>query len=163
MRSFYNIAEQRIEAQLLQRANKQLLIHGDQTDTISVKSLGDDEYRVNVNEQPISIYAIAQGDQFFIHLNGRHYLIECQDEAQSANAGETGADKTIATAPMPGTVVSVNVKPGQTVKENEALMVIESMKMETTITAWRDGEVANINYEVGDSFDRMAALIEFER
>lgn len=161
MRSFYKIAAQSNEVQLLRRADKQLLIHNDQSSTISVKSLGDDEYRITTDDQSAMAYAILQSDQFFIHLNGRHYRIDSEDETQSTSQ-TSDADKTIASAPMPGTVVSVNVKPGQTIKENEPLMVIESMKMETTISAWRDGVVSVINFNVGDSFDRMAALIHLE-
>jgi len=161
MRSSYKVADKTVQAQLLQRAETQLIVD-EKTSTIALKALGDDEYRVTANEASTSAYAIARGEQFFIHLNGRHYLVECEDEAHSSAQSGSAADKTIASAPMPGTVISVNVETGQTVKENDTLMVIESMKMETTINAWRDGVIATINVNVGDSFDRMAALIELE-
>ena len=162
MRASYKVADKTVQAQLLQRAETQLIVD-EKITTISLKTLGDDEYRVTANKESTSAYAISRGDQFFIHLKGRHYLIECEDEAQSTAQDGSGANKTIASAPMPGTVISVNVETGQTVKKNDTLMVIESMKMETTINAWRDGVIATINVNVGDSFDRMAALIELEK
>ena len=162
MRSFYNIAGKSIEAELLRRAGSPLLIHNDQESPISIKELGDDEYRVTVDGHSASLFAIQKGDQFFIHLNGNHYQIESEDEIQSASGGVSDANKVVANAPMPGTVVSVNVRAGKTVESGEVLMVIESMKMETTISAWRDGVVAAVNFNVGDSFDRKAALIQLE-
>ncbi|RLA20140.1 MAG: hypothetical protein DRQ61_01125 [Gammaproteobacteria bacterium] len=162
MRSFYNLADQSIEVELLRRAASQLLIHNGEESTITIKALGDDEYRVTVDGCSASLFAIQKGDQFFIHLNGNNYQIECEDEAQSASGGLSDADKVVANAPMPGTVVSVNVTTGQTVKSGESLIVIESMKMETTIAAWRDGVVCKINFGVGDSFDRQAELIQLE-
>ncbi len=162
MRSFYNIAGQSIEVELLRRAASQLLIYNGEESTIAIKALGDDEYRVTVEDQSTSLFAIQQGDQFFIHLNGNNYQVDCEDEMQSASGALSDEDKVVANAPMPGTVVAVNVTAGQTVKSGESLMVIESMKMETTIAAWRDGVVCKINFCVGDSFDRQAELIQLE-
>ena len=53
---------------------------------------------------------------------------------------------------MPGVVVSVNAKPGDHVKEGQPLLVIESMKLETSLTAPRDGVVAEMPFAAGDSF-----------
>lgn len=162
MRSLYKIAENSIDAQLLRRAGKPVLIHDNEESAINIQDLGDDEYRVTVDDQSASLLAIREGDQYFIHLNGRNYQIECEDEAQAAAGGGSDAERTTATAPMPGTVVSVNVTAGQSVSEGETLIVIESMKMETTIAAWRDGVVCAANFNVGDSFDRLAVLVQLE-
>lgn len=162
MRSLYNIAGQSIDAQLLRRAGKPVLTHDNQESAINIQDLGDDEYRVTVDDQSASLLAVRQGDQYFIHLNGRNYLIECEDEAQAAAGGASDADRTTATAPMPGTVVSVSTEAGQAVSEGDTLIVIESMKMETTISAWRNGTVAAVNFNVGDSFDRLAVLVQLE-
>lgn len=47
-------------------------------------------------------------------------------------------------APMPGTILSVNVKEGDTVKSGDILLILEAMKMENEILAPRDGVVASI-------------------
>ena len=49
-------------------------------------------------------------------------------------------------------MVSVAVKPGDAVEEGQPLLVIESMKLETTLTAPRDGVVAEMPFAEGDSF-----------
>jgi len=63
--------------------------------------------------------------------------------------------------PMPGLVVSVNVKIGQEVKAGESLAVVEAMKMENVLTAERDGRVKKINVNKGDSLGLDDVILEF--
>ncbi len=64
--------------------------------------------------------------------------------------------------PMPGLVVSIAVEPGQEVKAGEALAIVEAMKMENVLRAERDGVVARINVEPGDSLAVDDVIMEFE-
>ena len=63
--------------------------------------------------------------------------------------------------PMPGLVVSVNVKEGQEVKAGESLAVVEAMKMENVLTAERDATVSKINAKKGDSLAVDDVIMEF--
>ena len=63
--------------------------------------------------------------------------------------------------PMPGLVVSVNVKEGQDVKAGESLAVVEAMKMENVLTAERDAKVKKINAKKGDSLALDDVILEF--
>ena len=63
---------------------------------------------------------------------------------------------------MPGTVVRVEVKPGDSVTRGQTMMVVESMKLETSINAWRDGVVAEIHQQQWEAFERKAPLIALE-
>jgi len=103
------------------------------------------------------IWMARDGDRIFVRLNGRTFEIEEIDPRSTAKDG-AAADDT-AKAPMPGTVISVEVKAGQTVRDGEVLMTIESMKLQTQITAWRDGEVEAVHLAPGDEFDRGAPLV----
>lgn len=67
--------------------------------------------------------------------------------APAAPAGTQGATKV--SAPMPGTVLKINVTVGQTVKSGDSLCVLEAMKMENDIPAPADGTVASINVSNG--------------
>ena len=62
-------------------------------------------------------------------------------------------------APMPGNVLDITVKPGQTVKTGEALIILEAMKMENEIVAPSDGEIASIVVSKGDSVEAGQVLI----
>ena len=76
--------------------------------------------------------------------------------------GDHGASADdVATAPMPGVVVAVHTAPGARVTRGDTLMVIESMKLETAIKAWRDGTVETIHVAEGRTFERSAPLVTF--
>ena len=62
-------------------------------------------------------------------------------------------------APMPGTIVSVNVSDGQSVKKGDVLVVLEAMKMENEIKAPKDGTVTGISVSKGESVDTGATLV----
>ena len=54
-------------------------------------------------------------------------------------------------APMPGNIISVNVKPGQPVKKGDVLLILEAMKMENEIMAPCDGTVGSVNVTAGQT------------
>ena len=62
-------------------------------------------------------------------------------------------------APVPGAVVAVHVRDGQAVTEGQALVVLEAMKMEHTITADADATIATVHVAVGDSVDAHQVLV----
>ena len=66
------------------------------------------------------------------------------------------------TIPMPGTIVSVNVTPGQSVKKGDVLVVFEAMKMENDIQAPQDGKVAAVLCVKGENKDSGAVLLTLE-
>lgn len=96
----------------------------------------------------------------FIHMTGRTFEVGRvnPDDRLAGREGGGGDDRLL--APMPGVVVSVSVKPGDVVTEGQPLLVIESMKLETTLTAPRDGVVAEIPFAAGDSFGLKAVLAQ---
>lgn len=70
--------------------------------------------------------------------------------APAAPVAPTGEGEVV-TAPMPGTVTKILVKDGDTVTENQPLMILEAMKMENEIVAPQDGTVAGVHCNKGDS------------
>ncbi len=80
--------------------------------------------------------------------------------ALAKKAAPAGAQGNVAiSAPMPGNIVDVKVKVGDTVKNGTVVAVIEAMKMENDIVADRDGVVASVNVAKGDAVDTGAAVV----
>ena len=70
----------------------------------------------------------------------------------------TGAGDAVK-APMPGTILKVNVQNGQAVKEGDVLVVLEAMKMENEIMAPKAGTVTQVLVSKGSSVDTGAPMV----
>ena len=103
-------------------------------------------------------YAIA-GEEIFLHINGRHYHLKHIEPVRRFANADGGEANAAARAPMPGTVVRMMTEAGATVSQGDALIVIESMKLETTIKAWRDGVVEAVHVAEGQTFERGTVLV----
>ena len=62
-------------------------------------------------------------------------------------------------SPMPGVILKVLVKQGDSVKEGDTLAILEAMKMENEIAAPKAGTVAQVVCKIGDKVDTGAALV----
>ena len=69
----------------------------------------------------------------------------------AAPKASVGAGAVKVTSPMPGTILSVKVSVGQTVKKGDVICVLEAMKMENDIPAPQDGVIASIDTQKGAS------------
>jgi acetyl/propionyl-CoA carboxylase alpha subunit len=112
--------------------------------------------------QRIPVIIASRGDEVFVHLDGEAYALRYRHPLDRLAAQAGGAAEDRMTAPMPGSIVSVAVNAGDAVTKGQALLVMESMKMETTLTAPRDGVVAEIAYAPGQTFERDALLLSLE-
>jgi 3-methylcrotonyl-CoA carboxylase alpha subunit len=115
-----------------------LVVHG---------SIGErHDIRLGQRRWGLTVYASGERVSVFAR-EGSATLLEVD---AIASAGEGAGEGGRLTAPMPGRVVAFLAQPGQAVKVGQPLAVVEAMKMEHTITAPRDGTVAELLYAVGD-------------
>ena len=105
--------------------------------------------------------------QFELNGQSRTALIEQRSAAQTGPARQS---KNVAdpdnplhiAAPMPGSIVTVAVQPGQKVAAGTTLLALEAMKMETHIAAERDCEIAAVHVKQGDRVAAKELLIELK-
>ena len=103
-----------------------------------------------------------------VNVNGTEYEItlEVVDGAAPVAAPAAAPAAPVATAagepvtaPMPGTILKVNVTQGQAVKEGDLLVVLEAMKMENEIFAPKAGSVAQVVVSKGSSVNTGDVLV----
>ncbi len=80
-----------------------------------------------------------------------------------AAAEEQGSAADRVTAPMPGKVIQVLVRPGESVKRGAPLAVLEAMKMEHTLAAPADALVATVDVSPGDQVKEGAVVVRFAK
>jgi biotin carboxyl carrier protein len=115
--------------------------------------------------------AIISGDfnqkKYTVKVNNNAYTVAITNDLDQLikDLGfEVGLTKQVNAikAPMPGLILEINVVVGQTVKENDPLLILEAMKMENSFLSPRDGVIKSIAASKGDAVDKGQLLIEFE-
>ena len=120
--------------------------------------LGDGRYAVSLDGRGLTAGAVRDGDTWHIFCGGEHWKFELA--AEEHDAAEAAGGSLV--APMPGKIISVAVKSGQAVSRGAALMILEAMKMEHTISAPRDGKVGEVFFKPGDQVNEGAELLRLE-
>ena len=129
---------------------------------MKVTPLGDLRYEV-VTESGRSIaYGVRRGGETWVFFDGRVYVIGANSAGEDARGGRGRSDESSLSAPMPATVVAINVTPGQAVTAGDVLVVLEAMKMELAVTAPRDGRVRTFACRVGELVQPGIPLIDLE-
>jgi 3-methylcrotonyl-CoA carboxylase alpha subunit len=128
-----------------------LLRIGEQAWPFSAQSLGPDRHDLHIGKRRLTATVYARGGpvrRYAVHTEAGAALVAEFDPL--AHAGDGAGEGGGLTAPMPGKVVSFLAQAGDAVLRGQALAVMEAMKMEHTISAPRDGVVAELLYSVGD-------------
>ena len=105
----------------------------------------------------------ADGPKRWVSLRGHHMAFTVEDPAHDGErtaSGEEAAERL--RAPLPGKVLQVSVKEGDSVRADQVLLVLEAMKVEHTITAPYSGTVTGIRFGEGEQVNRDDTLIDLE-
>jgi pyruvate carboxylase len=99
----------------------------------------------------------------FFELNGQPRPVRIPDRSTVATRAPTRkaeiGDPNQVGAPMPGTVVTLAVKPGQRLSRGDTLLTLEAMKMEAAVRAERDGEVVEVLVRPGQVVEAKDLLV----
>jgi len=136
--------------------------------------------KINGNEYEVAVKDV-NGQNVEVEVNGKPYQVELAEAPKaekpkpviqrpaaaaaptaapspSPASGAAGATKS----PLPGTVLSVNVTVGQSVKASDVAVVLEAMKMENNINCGKDGVVKAVYVQKGDNVLEGADLLLVE-
>lgn len=134
------------------------------------------EFTIGGNSYNVRVKSV-QGSVAHVEVNGSSYEVHMSQEVKTTktpvlvrSAPIATPPKTIApagglskvTAPLPGTMVKVVVKDGDTVKLGDSLFILEAMKMENNILAEKAGVVKNVKVKAGDAVMQGDVILEIE-
>lgn len=113
-----------------------------------------------------------------LEVNGTHYQVEIHRTVKQSKTPrlirsqvavpkeaskiqpKTDAHLVKISAPLPGTILKINVKEGDTVKKGDILLTMEAMKMENSVLAEKAGTIKQVNVAAGDNVLQNDVLIE---
>ncbi len=116
---------------------------------------------LTLGSQRVAGTTVIQGEKLQVFEGGNGTALILHDLLAHADDGDVSEAGGL-TAPMPGKIIAVHVKAGDKVKRGQALLVMEAMKMEHTISAPAAGLVQEVFFAVGDQVTDGASLISVE-
>jgi acetyl/propionyl-CoA carboxylase alpha subunit len=103
----------------------------------------------------------------FVKVNGVKFKMQLQDKYDEL-LHLLGMDNLLTTkvaelkAPMPGLVLSLLAKEGETVQKGDTLLILEAMKMENAIKAPTDGVIKSISVNTGEAVEKNQLILNFQ-
>ena len=129
-----------------------LSIDGVEHEIDRVSDLGDGRHLLGVAGHRVAFTRAGTHDSQIVRLGGRTFEVGLVDPF--SNDGTAGASQDAVKAPMPGAIVTVHRQAGEAVKRGDPVVTIESMKLQTTLPAPRDGILAEILRGAGETFEK---------
>jgi len=122
-------------------------------------TLADGSLSIRLDERVFRARAVRDGNDWHVFCGGGDRRLTLKEILRKP--GEEPRAGSLA-APMPGRIVQVMSRPGEAVKKGQALLILEAMKMEHTITAPADGMVKEIHFAEGEQVLEGAELVTLE-
>ena len=140
-----------------------LELPGGATDAQATR-LDDGDLRVVIAGQQLTARVVpvpvADGTDYAVVAGGAVRRLRLVDPREVGT--EQAAPGGSLRAPMPGKIIDIRVKDGETVRRGQPVVVLEAMKMEHTLTAPDDGTVKRVKFAVGDQVEEGVELCDFE-
>ncbi len=127
--------------------------------------INNDSVSLIYNNSSYIIDVRAQGTNYNIYTRGSHRNVSILDDERilrdSLMGGRSLGGQENLKAGMPGKIVKIFVKPGDEVKANDSLVIMEAMKMENEIKASQDSIVHRVHVIEGNNIESGSLLISF--
>mgnify|MGYP003563641093 FL=1 len=161
-RNFHFLLEKDYPVTVTQQNNHFVATAGGEQFKVKGEYLGNSEFMLETDSS-LEKWRVVQEDDsiWIINEKGEVHKLEVKQEEMSE---ETGPGKEIKqlSAPMPGKIVRIAVQTGDSVKENDTIVVLESMKMEHMIKVPRNAKVEKVLKKEGDFVKGKEVIITFE-
>lgn len=123
-------------------------------------ALSDECNFITVDGQHYQVWRALDGDTVWVHIGGRVFTVEVTNPLLQSTANDDVSNEI--RSDMPGMVVEIHASKGATVARGDAIVTIESMKMQIVVHAPRAGTIEQIHYQCNTAFDKGAVLVSLE-
>jgi biotin carboxyl carrier protein len=143
-----------------------LLIAGERQHEVDAVSLENGAVSMIIDGESYNVEFEERDDEVIVHLGDQLFRMDVADERRRrlkmARAGFSAEGRQLVTAPMPGKVVKILVKQGDSVTEGQGLVVVEAMKMENELKSPKAGKVVELFAKEGEAVEMNAKLVVVE-
>jgi biotin carboxyl carrier protein len=134
-----------------------------QTRTVRLLSVRDGALTLLVDGQPLHAHVASDGQRTLVAIAGQVYeFTHTQEKQARSRQREAGRLSPEVRSPMPGKILQVLVMEGSEVEAGQALVLLEAMKMENTLSAESAAQVKKVHIAPGDLVDLGQLLVELE-
>ena len=126
----------------------------------SVAQVNSNCFTLIIDGKKKTVWWARDDDAIYIRFDGRTHTLSYRDAISASQ--QAGVSDNVIKADMPGIVVNINCNAGDSVKLGDLLIVIESMKMQISILAPRDGVIKEVNIVANATFEKNAELVSLE-
>lgn len=118
---------------------------------------------MRLGHRVVPFYSMRTDGQVQVWIDGMIHRFEIIERtARRATGAVAGGPKTTLNAPMPGTILKINVAKGDSFSPSQALIIMESMKMEMTLSVPHGGTIMEITCHTGQLVEMGALLARLE-
>jgi len=116
------------------------------------------KYKIKLNNKVYEV-EVEEVEENQIIEKTTSEIQETTQKQQSNMPEQSSSSNDCIKAPMPGKIVSVQVKEGEVVKKGQVVCILEAMKMENEIVSPKDGKIASISMNQGQNVSATDALM----
>jgi 3-methylcrotonyl-CoA carboxylase alpha subunit len=128
----------------------------------TVRPTGDVALAITLGADRFEARVVRRGGDYTVFAGKGGRRLQLVDPLDVTQYEAAAADETAVRSPLPGKIIDLKVKAGDSVSKGQPLLVLEAMKMEHTLSAPADGKVKSVRYAVGEQVPEGADLVEFE-
>ena len=128
-----------------------------------VRPLSEGLFSIMVDGQKKTVAAMVHNGTTYVDIDS--VVLELREPSQdgfAGGAGDHGGSPDKIFAPMPGKIVKLMVKVGDTVAPKQQVVIVEAMKMENPVVAKANGTVKAVHFAVGDQVTTEKPIVELE-
>jgi 3-methylcrotonyl-CoA carboxylase alpha subunit len=151
------LAEQDVTIEIVERRPVLKIKNGDAVRTVLETSGPGGAFTVTVDGRSYSGWRCTVGDEVHLRMDGRTFIIGLPQAQLRAHVHSKGDDEIH--ADMPGTMIAIHAEAGAKVAAGDKLVTIESMKLQVSLVAPRDGVVDKVHVPAETAFERGALLV----